>query len=74
MASGIVEVGSLTGTISSSSQLTGVVEQGHTFRGSVGIPEVIENVYTAGDGIVINNKVISIDELILDCGTSTTNV
>lgn len=29
--------------------------------------------YTAGNGIIIQNRIISIDpELILDCGTSTT--
>ena len=31
-------------------------------------------VYTAGDGIIITNREISLDDLILDCGTSTTNV
>ena len=32
-----------------------------------------KNRYTAGNGIIIKNRVISIDpELILDCGTSTT--
>ena len=28
----------------------------------------------AGNGIVIANRTISLDDLILDCGTSTTNV
>lgn len=27
--------------------------------------------YSGGNGILINNKVISLDDLILDCGTST---
>ena len=30
--------------------------------------------YTAGNGIIINNKVIALDDLILNCGTSTTNI
>lgn len=39
------------------------------------IMELIEHgMYEAGNGIVINEKVISLDDLILDCGTSTTNI
>lgn len=39
------------------------------------VMELIEHgMYTAGDGIVINERVISLDNLILDCGTSTTNI
>ena len=39
------------------------------------IMELIEHgMYTAGDGIIITNREISLDDLILDCGTSTTNV
>ena len=30
--------------------------------------------YIAGKGIKIKNDIISLDDLILDCGTSTTNV
>lgn len=37
--------------------------------------ELIEHgMYTAGNGIQIANREISLDELVLDCGTSTTNV
>ena len=37
------------------------------------IIELIEHgIYEAGNGIVIENKEISLDDLILDCGTSTT--
>ena len=37
--------------------------------------ELIEHgMYDAGNGIVINERVISLDNLILDCGTSTTNI
>lgn len=48
-----------------------------------GIPQVIDenkNVdltipnYTAGNGITINNNVIALDNLIIDCGTSTVGV
>jgi hypothetical protein len=39
------------------------------------IMELIEHgIYDAGNGIIINEKVISLDDLILDCGTSTTNI
>lgn len=39
------------------------------------IMELIERgIYDAGNGIVIENKEIRLDDLILDCGTSTTNV
>ncbi len=39
------------------------------------IIELIEHgIYDAGNGIVINERVISLDDLILDCGTSTTNI
>lgn len=30
--------------------------------------------YTAGNGLVLDNYSFSLDDLILDCGTSTTNV
>ena len=39
------------------------------------IMELIEHgMYDAGNGITINDHVIALDDLILDCGTSTTNV
>ena len=39
------------------------------------IMELIEHgMYTAGNGIVIENREIQLDNLILDCGTSTTNI
>ena len=39
------------------------------------VEELIEHgVYEAGNGITIENRVIALDDLILDCGTSTTNV
>ena len=37
------------------------------------IMELIEHgMYTAGNGIVIEDRAIQLDDLILDCGTSTT--
>ena len=30
--------------------------------------------YIAGNGITIENNIIELDDLILDCGTSTTNI
>ena len=30
--------------------------------------------YVAGNGITIENNIIELDDLILDCGTSTTNI
>lgn len=36
--------------------------------------DYLETRYTAGDGIDIQDDVISIGDLILDCGTSTTNI
>ena len=39
------------------------------------IMNLIEHgMYDAGNGIIIEDKVISLDDLILDCGTSTTNI
>lgn len=35
---------------------------------------IAHGVYDAGNGIVIENRVIGLDDLILDCGTSTTNI
>lgn len=39
------------------------------------IMELIEHgMYEAGNGIVLDNRVIALDDLILNCGTSTTNI
>ena len=38
------------------------------------VNEVADAAYKAGNGIVINNRTISLDELIIDCGTSTINI
>ncbi len=31
-------------------------------------------IYTPGNGITLDDRVIALDDLILDCGTSTTNI
>jgi len=36
--------------------------------------DYLETRYIAGDGIDIQDDVISVNDLILDCGTSTTNI
>lgn len=39
------------------------------------VEELIEHgIYTAGEGIIISEREISLDDLILNCGTSTTNI
>ena len=39
------------------------------------IMELIDyGMYEAGNGITLDERVIALDDLILDCGTSTTNV
>ena len=72
MATGIVEVGTLKATIVDEGQLTGVIKPQVMLRGEVGIPTITEVSYAAGTGIVIENKIISLDQLIIDCGVGTT--
>ena len=39
------------------------------------VEELINHgMYEAGNGIILDNRVISLDDLVLDCGTSTTNI
>lgn len=39
------------------------------------VEELIEHgMYEAGNGITLDERVIALDDLILDCGTSTTNI
>ena len=39
------------------------------------IMNLIEHgMYDAGNGIILDDRVIALDDLILDCGTSTTNI
>lgn len=45
-----------------------------TLDGNKNIDIQIQSSYQAGNGIVIDNGIIQLDDLILDCGTSTTGV
>ena len=72
METGIVEVGNLKATVAGEGQLIGIVKPQVMLRGEVGIPTVTEVSYAAGNGIVIEHKVISLDQLIIDCGVGTT--
>ena len=38
------------------------------------VNEVVDGMYVAGNGIVIEDREVRLDDLILDCGTSTTNI
>ena len=38
------------------------------------VNEVVDEMYVAGNGIVIEDREVRLDDLILDCGTSTTNI
>lgn len=73
MANAIVETGTLRATIYGPPQLYGKVVQNKIVSGTIGLPDVINyNPFVAGDGIAINDGVISLDFSIIDCGTSTT--
>ena len=47
---------------------------GVRLKGSMTSQDLGINNYTAGNGIVIDDNEIKLDSLILDCGTSTTNI
>ena len=47
---------------------------GVRLKGSMTSQDLGINNYTAGNGIVIDDNEIKLNSLILDCGTSTTNV
>ena len=74
MAVGIIETGTLTATISNSHQMSGEIRQDRALQGSLSIPNTIYKGtdYEAGNGIVIEDKVISLDTLIIDRGVGTT--
>ena len=70
---GIIESGQLKATIGSNGQLQGNIDQTYTVRGDITVPKIIDHKYYAGNGIVIDEqRYISIDELIIDCGQGTT--
>ena len=69
---GIIETGTLTATIGTPGQLSGNVVQTRELGGELGIPRVIDHEYHAGNGVVIEDRIISLDELVIDCGRGTT--
>lgn len=70
---GSIERGTLTAVVSNSNRLTGQIEQGQALQGKLGLPDIIyTSEYKAGMGIVIENRIISLDNLIIDCGVGTT--
>ena len=71
----ILESTYLRATISGPVKIKGKIQAAQTVDAAIGIPKVVHgSSYTAGNGIIIENRTISLDELILDCGTSTTNI
>jgi len=71
----ILESTYLRATISGPIKIKGKIQAAQTVDAAIGIPKIVNgSSYTAGNGIVIENNVISLDDLILDCGTSTTNI
>ena len=72
MASGIISTGNLTATINGEATISGTVKPKVELTGEVGIPKVIRIAYAAVNGIAIEDKVISVDLSVIDCGTSTT--
>ena len=75
MGKEVLESTYLRATISGPAKIKGKIKAMQNVDAAIGIPKIVNEVsYQAGNGIVIENRVISLDELILDCGTSTTNV
>lgn len=72
MASGIISSGNLTATVNGAATISGTVKPKVELTGEVGIPKSLPITYTAGKGIAIDDKVISIDFTIIDCGRGTT--
>ena len=73
MGHAIVETGTLRATIYGPPQLYGRVVKKEDVTGTIGLPDIIKyNPYTAGNGISVDNGVISVDFSVIDCGTSTT--
>ena len=71
----VLESTYLRATISGPAKLKGRIKTVQNVEGAIGIPKIVSGIsYYAGNGIVIEDRVISLDYLILDCGTSTTNI
>lgn len=75
MGKEVLESTYLRATISGPVKIKGKIQAMQNVDAAIGIPKIVSGVsYQAGNGIVIENRVISLDDLILDCGTSTTNI
>lgn len=69
----VLESTYLRATISGPARIKGRIQSVQNVEAAIGIPKIVNGVsYQAGNGIVIEDRVISLDDLILDCGTSTT--
>lgn len=60
--------GTLTGTLSSVKGLQGALSPPRAMAGNLATTAPMQGT----NGIVVNDKVISLDEIVFDCGTSTT--
>lgn len=60
--------GTLTGTLSSVKGLQGALSPPRAMTGNLATTAPLQGT----NGIVVNDKVISLDEIVFDCGTSTT--
>lgn len=60
--------GTLTGTLSSVKGLQGALSPPRAMAGNLATIAPMQGV----NGIVVNDRVISLDEIVFDCGSSTT--
>lgn len=60
--------GTLTGTLSSVKGLQGALSPPRAMAGNLATTAPMQG----ANGIVVNDRVISLDEIVFDCGTSTT--
>jgi len=75
MGKEVLESTYLRATINGPVKIKGKIQAKQNVDAAIGIPKIVSGVsYKAGNGIVIDNRVISLDDLVLDCGTSTTNI
>ena len=60
--------GTLTGTLSPINGLQGALSPPRAMKGNLAITSPMQGT----NGVVVNDKVIGLDEIVFDCGTSTT--
>ena len=60
--------GILTGTLSPINSLQGALSPPQAMKGTLATTAPMQG----SNGIVVNDRVISLDEIVFDCGTSTT--